>query len=155
MSVPESDVVVAAFPKLTAEQIDLLRPYGQVHQTHAAEVLFEVGDRGYPMVVILSGSMEIIDRSERVDRVIRTSGPNEFLGELNLLTGQKAVAVRRARIAHAFLRRDATTCARRSAASAFDPATSSTSRSPSMIRQCVRPADTSSRRLATTMSSRS
>ena len=92
MSVPQTDIMQRAFPKLTPEQIDQLRPYGEVHRTYAHEVLFEAGDREYPLVVMLSGCSAIVDRSERTDRVIHTGGPGDFHGELNLLTGQTAIS---------------------------------------------------------------
>lgn len=92
MSVPETELRARAFPKLTEEQIDLLRAFGEVRQTHAGEVLFELGDRDYPLVVVLAGSTEIIDRSERVDRIVNVGEPGDFHGELGLLTGQTAFA---------------------------------------------------------------
>ena len=75
-------------PVLSAEQITSLRPLGEIRRTHTGDVLFEVGDATYPMVVVLAGRTEIIDRSEGIDRVIKTSGPGEFQAELGLLTGQ-------------------------------------------------------------------
>ena len=75
-------------PVLSAEQITSLRPLGEIRRTHTVDVLFEVGDATYPMVVVLAGRTEIIDRSEGIDRVIKTSGPGEFQAELGLLTGQ-------------------------------------------------------------------
>jgi hypothetical protein len=39
------------FPKLTGEQLELLRPIGQVREVEPDEVLFRDGDDGYdPMV---------------------------------------------------------------------------------------------------------
>lgn len=78
----------AAFPVLSAEQIDLLRPFGEVRQTQVGDVLFEIGDRTYPLVVVLSGQTAVVDTSERVERSLKLSGPGEFVGELGLLTGQ-------------------------------------------------------------------
>jgi CRP-like cAMP-binding protein len=77
-----------AFPVLDAEQIGLLRPLGRERATRAGDVLFAVGDADYPLVVVLAGRTEIVDRSEGVDRAIKVSGPGEFHGELGLLTGQ-------------------------------------------------------------------
>ena len=92
MSVAEIDFKQRAFPKLSDDQIAQLRPYGEVRRTQADDVLFEVGDREYPLVVVLSGSTEIIDRSERINRLVNTGGPGDFHGELNLLTGQTVLA---------------------------------------------------------------
>ena len=77
-----------AFPILTDAQIALLRPYGEERATKPGDVLFEVGDSEYPLVVILEGSTAVIDRSSGTDDVLKTSGPGEFHAELGLLTGQ-------------------------------------------------------------------
>ena len=81
-----------AFPVLTEVQIALLLPFGEVRATRVGDVLFEVGDAGYHLVVVLAGRTEIIDRAEGLDRVIKASGPGEFHGELGLLTGQTVFA---------------------------------------------------------------
>jgi thioredoxin reductase (NADPH) len=88
MDFPRDERERQSAPVLSAEQIASLRPLGEIRQTHAGDVLFEVGDSTYPMVVVLAGRTEIIDRSEGIDRVIKTSGPGEFQAELGLLTGQ-------------------------------------------------------------------
>ena len=77
-----------AFPVLTDDQIALLRPFGSERDTAAGDVLFEVGDPDYPMVVVLSGRTRVIDRSFGMDRTITEAGPGEFGGELGLLSGQ-------------------------------------------------------------------
>ncbi len=97
MRIPETELERRAFPRLTDEQIALLLPFGEVRDTEAGDVLFEVGDRDYPMVVVLSGHTEVLDRSERVDSVLTTGEAGDFHGELGLLTGQisfSACAVR-------------------------------------------------------------
>ncbi len=92
MSDPQSEIQRQAFPVLTDEQIALLRPFGEVHPTQAGDVLFEVGDATYPLVVVLSGQTAILDRSEGSDQLITTTGPGGFNGELGLLTGQMVFA---------------------------------------------------------------
>src|SRR5687767_6767876 len=92
MSDLDSNIKRQAFPILSDEQIALLRPFGEVHETKAGDVLFEVGDATYPLVVVLSGETAIIDRSEGSDHLISTTGPGGFNGELGLLTGQMVFA---------------------------------------------------------------
>ncbi|HEU5433242.1 MAG TPA: FAD-dependent oxidoreductase [Thermomicrobiales bacterium] len=77
---------------LDEEDIARLRPFGAVRPTRVGDVLFDVGDERYPLVVVLSGRTEIIDRSDGGEFVIQSSGPGEFNGELGLLTGQVAFA---------------------------------------------------------------
>jgi CRP-like cAMP-binding protein len=60
-----------------------------VEHANAAEVLFADGDRSYDMIVVLEGTVEIVEHHGHPDeRVIITYGPREFLGEMGLLTGQ-------------------------------------------------------------------
>jgi thioredoxin reductase (NADPH) len=92
MSDLQSKIQPQAFSELTDEQIALLRPFGEVRPTEAGEVLYEVGDATYPLVVVLSGQTEIVDRSDESDQVIATTGPGGFNGELGLLTGQTVFA---------------------------------------------------------------
>ena len=77
---------------LSDDHIAQLRPYGRIHATRAGEVLFATGDAEYPLVVILSGRTEILDRSDGADTVIATSGRGEFDGEISLLNGQTLFA---------------------------------------------------------------
>ncbi|MDP9365535.1 MAG: FAD-dependent oxidoreductase [Chloroflexota bacterium] len=89
---PDEDLNRRAFPVLSERQVGLLRPFGTVRTTSAGDVLFELGDEGYDLVVVLEGRTEIVERSDGTDRVLKTSGPGEFHGELGLLTGQTVFA---------------------------------------------------------------
>src|SRR5262245_49344885 len=82
----QSDIV------LDEREIALLRPFGAVRPTRVGDALFDVGDAPYPLVVVLAGRTEIVDRSDGGEFVIKSSGPGEFDGELGLLTGQPAFA---------------------------------------------------------------
>ena len=76
-------------PRLTAEQLELLRRYGEVRPTAAGQVLFREGDRRYDFMVILSGTVTIVDHQAGVERELVTGGAGEFLAELNILTGER------------------------------------------------------------------
>jgi thioredoxin reductase (NADPH) len=78
-----------AFPVLTVSQISSLRPFGATQTARAGEILIEVGDIIAGLFVVLQGTTSILDRAND-DKVLRTSGPGEFNGELGLLTGQRA-----------------------------------------------------------------
>ena len=80
-----------AFPVLGSAQIARLRAFGTVKATTAGEVLFDIGDPDYGLVVVLDGETAVVDRANR-DKVLKTSGPGEFNGELGLLNGQGAFA---------------------------------------------------------------
>jgi thioredoxin reductase (NADPH) len=74
---------------LTAAQIAMLRPDGEVRPTAAGEVLFREGDLNYDFVVILAGRVMIVDHQAGVRRELASAGPGEFVAELGLLTGER------------------------------------------------------------------
>ena len=55
MTDPQVKIQPQAFSELTDDQIALLRPFGEVRATEAGEVLYEVGDATYPLIVVLNG----------------------------------------------------------------------------------------------------
>ena len=78
-------------PVLDAAQLEVLRRYGNEHDIAAKEVLFAEGDVSYDLIVVLAGEARIIERhGQPGERVIATYGPSQFLGEIGLLTGQRA-----------------------------------------------------------------
>ena len=78
-------------PALDAAQLEVLRSYGSEHDMAAGEVLFADGDVTYDLIVVLSGEARIIERSGQAgETVIATYGHGQFLGEIGLLTGQRA-----------------------------------------------------------------
>lgn len=79
-----------AFPTLTDAQVALLRPFGQEHRTSAGEVLFRPGNASYKLVVVLEGRTCVSDDSDGERRIIKESGPGEFVAELGILSGQQA-----------------------------------------------------------------
>jgi len=92
--VDETDEVVAAerrgaYPALTDEQLEVFLRVGTRRSVAPGDVLFRAGDRGYDLVVIVSGRVAIVDAAGTADeRVLVEHGPRRFVGELNLLTGQ-------------------------------------------------------------------
>ncbi len=92
MMISPEEIARNAFPVLSDEQVALLEPFGERHSTWLGEMLFEAG-RGAPiMILVLSGRTEVVDRSEGSERLITAAGPNQFNGELRLLTGQTLYA---------------------------------------------------------------
>jgi thioredoxin reductase (NADPH) len=79
------EVARPASPTLSASQLARLGGLGDERTARIGEVLYRVGDRVYPFIAILEGEVAIID--EAGHEIIR-HGPNGFLGEMNLLTGQ-------------------------------------------------------------------
>ncbi len=87
MSMPADES--AAYPVFTADQLARLRGYGTVRSVRAGEVLFTPADDSYDLLVVLDGEVEVTEesRGERVRFLPHRLG--SFVGELNLLTGQR------------------------------------------------------------------
>lgn len=74
---------------LGAEDIERLMPFGAVRDTRAGEPLFEAGDEAPPFYVVLDGTVEILSADPSGPSLITTHVAGQFLGELNLLIGQR------------------------------------------------------------------
>jgi thioredoxin reductase (NADPH) len=75
----------AVGPVLSQAQLALLAEHGEERSAAVGDVLFQVGDRRYPLIAILEGEAAILDANG--DELIR-HGRTSFLGETNLLSGQ-------------------------------------------------------------------
>jgi thioredoxin reductase (NADPH) len=83
----------------------VLRRYGREQDVAAGDVLFAEGDVTYDLFVVLSGEARLIERrGQPGETVITTYGPSQFLGEIGLLTGQRAYLSAVARTAGRVLR---------------------------------------------------
>ena len=78
-----------AFPQLSDAELATLGPLGVRRAVAAGEYLYRESDPGYDFYVVLSGAVEIFVRSEGQERIIARHEAGRFLGELNLLTGQR------------------------------------------------------------------
>jgi thioredoxin reductase (NADPH) len=78
-------------PTLDGDQLEVLRGYGAERDVAAGEVLFADGDETYDLIVMLDGTAEIIQGYGRPGATrIAGYGRSQFLGEIGLLTGQRA-----------------------------------------------------------------
>jgi len=85
MTPPRSSVPAPPSPVLTASQLARIAELGQERTAAVGEVLYRVGDRRYPFMVILEGEVAILDAAG--NEILR-HGEGGFLGELSLLSGQ-------------------------------------------------------------------
>ena len=76
-----------AYPRLSDDQIEALAAHGQRRRTRAGDVLFGEGDERYDFVVVLDGTVAMVEGYGRENRVVSVHGARRFLGELSLLTG--------------------------------------------------------------------
>ena len=78
-------------PVLDAAQLGVLRGYGSERHVAAGDVLFADGDETYDLIVLLAGTADIIEGYGHPGAsVVASYGPSEFLGEIGMLTGQRA-----------------------------------------------------------------
>ena len=97
------DQQTQAFPTLTPAQIDRARPYGTVRPVAPHEIIFDVGDVGISMFIMLSGKMEIVQPGGGEERAIAKHGPGEFTGETNMISGRASLVRGRVTEAGEFL----------------------------------------------------
>jgi thioredoxin reductase (NADPH) len=81
-----------AFPTLTAEQIDRIRPLSKVRKVKTGEILFETGDSDFPFFVVLSGSLNILQQDRQGERLIVTHEAGSFTGEITMISGRLSLA---------------------------------------------------------------
>jgi thioredoxin reductase (NADPH) len=82
-----------AFPQLTEEMVERLRPYGREEIVPANRSLFTHGERQVDMFVVLEGEVSIfLPAADGEMKVIAQHHRLEFTGELNLLNSQGSLA---------------------------------------------------------------
>jgi thioredoxin reductase (NADPH) len=98
-----ADVRGEAFPVLSAEQINRIRPLSKVRNVKVGEILFEPGDLDIACFVLLSGSMEIVQPDMHGERLIVTHEAGGFTGEITMISGRRSIARGRVTAAGEFL----------------------------------------------------
>jgi thioredoxin reductase (NADPH) len=77
----------ALFPKLTEQQLALLRPLGRVRKVQLDEVLFRDGDVGYDPMVVLAGRISVLEGGDKARELV-DQRTGDLMVELNVFTGQ-------------------------------------------------------------------
>ena len=98
-----ADIRGEAFPVLTAEQINRIRPLSRVRKVKAGEIVFEPGDLDISFFVLLSGSMEIVQPGIQGERLIVNHDAGEFTGEITMISGRRGLVRGRVTTAGEFL----------------------------------------------------
>jgi thioredoxin reductase (NADPH) len=75
------------FPVLSGAQLARLERFGKRRAVRAGEVLAEPGDRGLPMWVVLSGSIEVVQVGMAGETTVVTHTAGKFSGEMSTLRG--------------------------------------------------------------------
>ena len=80
-----------AFPTLTEAQVARIAAYGHPRKVERDEVLVRAGVRNANFFVVVSGHLDVVQLSDGVERLIAVHKPGQISGELNLLSGRRAV----------------------------------------------------------------
>ncbi|MEA2339506.1 MAG: thioredoxin reductase, partial [Thermoanaerobaculia bacterium] len=81
-----------AFPTLTAAQMERLASRGRLREVRRGEVLWEAGAESIKFVVVRAGEVEMTLQKAGQETIIARHGPGQFTGEINLLSGRRALA---------------------------------------------------------------
>jgi CRP-like cAMP-binding protein len=80
------------FPILNSTQAQRLVAQGHARSVHAGDVLVEPGDPEVPIFVVISGELEAVRPSFVQETLITIFAPGQFTGEVNTLSGRRAIA---------------------------------------------------------------
>ncbi|MEV4506419.1 FAD-dependent oxidoreductase [Streptomyces klenkii] len=76
---------------LSSRQLRTLADLGAEHAVDSGEILFSAGDASYDFFVVLDGAADIVEQLGAAEqRLVASYGPGEFLGEIGMLTGERA-----------------------------------------------------------------
>ena len=78
-----------AFPTLDDSEIAAIEALGSRRSISAGDYLYREGDAHYDFYVVVSGAVEIAVQADGDKRVVARFGRAQFMGELNLLSGQR------------------------------------------------------------------
>src|SRR5215470_12502809 len=85
------------FPTLTAAQIHRIAEHGHTRAVRAGDILVQQGDAAIPFFVVVSGELEAVRPAGVTETLITIVRPGQFTGEVNTLSGRRAMARLRAR----------------------------------------------------------
>ena len=86
----DSDDIYIAHEVFGPSELAELAPFGVERAVAAGEELYRAGDDSYDFFVVLDGVADITREGPDGDIVVARHGAGKFLGELNMLTGQRA-----------------------------------------------------------------
>jgi thioredoxin reductase (NADPH) len=85
------------FPELTDSQMEVVRRAGEEKRFADGTLLWNVGDRGTPLYVVLEGAIDVVRRDVYGEDVVATFHARQFSGETNTMSGRAALLSGKAR----------------------------------------------------------
>lgn len=79
------------FPTLTPEQIRRVTAHGHSRAIQPSEVLVEQGESALRFFVVVSGELEVVGPGGDTETLVAVYGPGQFTGEVNMLSGRRAL----------------------------------------------------------------
>src|SRR4051812_14684521 len=91
------ELSAAAFHVLDSDQFARAAAYGSRHEVVAGDLLYDVGDENCDLILIESATAEVVrtPTASAPEELFLTAGPGQYLGEMNLLTGQSRILAAR------------------------------------------------------------
>ena len=80
-----------AFPTLSPDQINRLRPHGVEGAVESGDVLFEAGEKDFDFFVVLEGAIEIVNPSTETPTRVTVHEPGEFTGDVDMVGGRSSL----------------------------------------------------------------
>ena len=85
------------FPTLTPAQVARVAAHGRRRPIHQGDVLVEAGAAAVPFFVVTAGQVDVIRISGAGDTLVAIHNPGQFSGEVNMISGRRALFRVRAR----------------------------------------------------------
>jgi thioredoxin reductase (NADPH) len=85
------------FPTLTGAQMQRIAARGNTRAVRAGDILVQQGDTAIPFFVVVSGELEAVRPSGTLETLIAIVRPGQFTGEINTLSGRRAMVRLRVR----------------------------------------------------------
>jgi thioredoxin reductase (NADPH) len=79
------------FPTLTVAQVHRFAAHGRARSIARGEVLIEQGQNPFAFFVVVSGELESVRPSAATETLVAVFGPGQFTGEVNALSGRRAL----------------------------------------------------------------
>jgi thioredoxin reductase (NADPH) len=84
------------FPRFTDAQLARIAAWGRRRPMERGEVLFDVGEPAPQFFVVISGRIDVAQIGDGGETLLAVHGPGQFTGEVNMLSGRRALVRARA-----------------------------------------------------------
>jgi thioredoxin reductase (NADPH) len=88
---PSTSDEARLFPRLSPAQVARVAAHGRVRRVRTGEVLIDLNDPQPRFFVVVSGEIEVVRIAGGAEERLAVFGPGQFTGEVNLLSGRRAL----------------------------------------------------------------